>query len=122
MPFFLKRLLVQISMLSSRSILVKVECICNLKLKESLAVSLLVVNDAKITTKYFTSLYIGVCKVDKIGLKGGQLSTHFCCTLQESYIIPGLFPTGFKCLPLSSDMLIEQQAFYKCNQYVFLDY
>ena len=50
---------------------------------------LLVVNGSKIGTKYFTSLYVSVCKAYKIGLKGGQPSTHFPCTLQKPYIIPG---------------------------------
>ena len=30
---------------------------------------LLLVNGCKIGTKYFASLYIGVCKADRIGLK-----------------------------------------------------
>ena len=34
------------------------------------AVYLLVVNGSKIGTKYFASLYVGVCKVDEIGIKG----------------------------------------------------
>ena len=44
------------------------------KLNESLTQYLLVVNDSKIGTK---SLYVGVCKADKIGVKAGQPSTHF---------------------------------------------
>ena len=39
------------------------------KLNKSLTVYLLVVNGFKIGTKYFGSLYVGVCKADKIGLK-----------------------------------------------------
>ena len=46
-------------------------------LNESLTVYLLVVNGSKIGPKYFASLYVGVCKADKIGLKGGQPSTRF---------------------------------------------
>ena len=86
MVLFLKRLLVEISMVSSRGMLVKSESIskhplkllesCSTisgtKLNESLTVYLLVVNGSKIDTNYFKSLYVRVCKADKIGLKGGQ--------------------------------------------------
>ena len=116
MSLFLKRLLVQISMVSSRGMLVKSESISKLPMKllescstisvanlnESLTVYLLVVNGSKIGTKYLASLYVGVCKADKIGLKGGQPSTHFSCILQDPYIIPGLVTTGFRCLHLCS--------------------
>ena len=121
MSLFLKRLLVQISMISSRGMLVKGESISKLpmkllescsiisvtKLNESLTVYLLLVYGSKIGTKYFASLYIGVCKTDKIRLKGGQPSTYFLCTLQEPYIIRGLILTAFRCLRVSSDMLLE---------------
>ena len=104
MSLFLKRLLVQISMVSSRRMLVKRESISKLpitllescstisvaKLNESFTVYLLVVNGSKIGTKFFANLYVSVCKADKIGLKGGQPSTYFLCTLQEPHIIPGL--------------------------------
>ena len=53
------------------------------KSNKSLTLYLLLVNDSKIGTKYFANLYVGVCKADKIGLKGGQSSRHFLCTLQE---------------------------------------
>ena len=66
------------------------------KLNESLTVYLLVVTGSKLGTKYFASLYVGVCKAEKIGLKGGQRSTNFLCTLQKPYIIPGLVPTWFQ--------------------------
>ena len=80
-----KRLLVQISIVSSKLMLVKSESISKLsmkllesfstisvvKLSESLTVYLLSVNGSKIDTKYFASLYVGVCKADKIGLNGG---------------------------------------------------
>ena len=80
-----KRLLVQISIVSSKVMLVKSESISKLpmkllescstislvKLSESLTVYLLSVSGSKIGTKYFTSLYVGVCKADKIGLNGG---------------------------------------------------
>ena len=49
-------------------------------------------NGSKIGIKYFGSLYVGVCKADKIGLKGRQPSTHILCTLL--CIISGLIPTG----------------------------
>ena len=84
----LKNLLVQTSMVSSRGMLVKSESIFNLsmkllgscstisvaKLKESLSVYLVLVNGSKMGTKHFTSLYVGVCEADKIGLKEGQRS------------------------------------------------
>ena len=76
----------QISMVSSREMLVKSESISRLpmkllescspisvaKLNESLTVYLLVISGSKIGTKYFVSLYAGVCKADKIDQKGGQ--------------------------------------------------
>ena len=68
------------------------------KLKKSLTVYVLFVNDSKIGTKYFANLYLRVCKAEKIVLKGGQPSTHFLCVLQAPYNIPGLVPTGFRCL------------------------
>ena len=110
MPLFLKRFLVQISMVSLREMLVKSESISKLpmkllkscsvismaKLNESLTVYLLLVNRSNISTKYFASLYVGVCKDEKIGLKGGQASTHFLCNLQEPYVILGQAPIGFR--------------------------
>ena len=81
------------------------------KLNESLTVYLLLVNGSKTDTKDFASLYGGVCKADNIGLKGRQPSTHFLCTLQEPYIIPGLVPNGFTCFRVSSDMLFESTSF-----------
>ena len=78
-------------MVSLRGMLVKSELISMLpmkllescstnseaKLNESLTVYLLVVNGSNIGTKYFASLCVGVCKADKIGLKGGQPLIHF---------------------------------------------
>ena len=112
-------------MVSSSKMLVKIESISKLpmklliscstvsvaKLNESLTVYLLFVNDSKIGAEYFAGLYVGVCKPDKIGVKGGQPSTHFLCALQELYIIPGLVPAGFRCLRVSSDMLFETTSF-----------
>ena len=91
MSLFLKRLLVQISMVFSKGMFVKSDLISKLpmKLLEScstitaatlnkfLTVYLLVVYSSKIGTKYFARLYVGVCKADKIGLEGGQPLTHF---------------------------------------------
>ena len=125
MLLLLKRLLGQIPMVSSRGMLVKSESISKLpmkllkscstvsvaKLNESLTVYLLLVNGSKIGTKYSASFYVGVCKAYKIGLKGGQPSTHFLCTLLDPYIIPGLVPTGFRCHRVSSDMLLELTSF-----------
>ena len=74
---------------------------------------LLLVNGSKLGIKYFASLYLGACREDKIGLKGGQPLTRFLCTLQEIYIIPGLVFTGFRCLLVSSDMLLESTSFLK---------
>ena len=62
----------------------------------------LVVNSSKIGTKCFGNLYARVSKADKIGLKGEQPSTQFLCILQEPYLFPGLAPTGFRCLRVSS--------------------
>ena len=42
------------------------------ELSKSFTVHLLVVNGFEIGLKCFTSLYVGVCKADKIGLNGGQ--------------------------------------------------
>ena len=81
------------------------------KLNEPLTVYLLVVNGSKIAYKNFTRLYVGVCKADKIGLKGGKTSTHFLCTLKETYIIPGIVHTGFICLRVSTNMLLELTTF-----------
>ena len=68
-------------MVSSRGMLVKNESTSKLptKLLETcstisvakLTVYLLLVNCSKIGTKHLGSLYVGVCKADKIGLKGG---------------------------------------------------
>ena len=77
------------------------------RLNESLTVYLLLVNGSKIGTKYFASFYVGVCKADKIDLKSGQTPTQFLCTLQEPYIIPVLVLTSFRCIRLSSYMLLE---------------
>ena len=77
------------------------------KLSESLTVYLLILNGSKIGTKWLASLYVGVYKADKIGLKREQPLTQFLCILQGSYIFPGLVPTGFRCLCVSLDMLLE---------------
>ena len=37
----------------------------------------------------------------------------FLCTFQEPYIIPGLVFTDFRCLRVSSDMLLEPTSFLK---------
>ena len=125
MSLFLKRSLVQISMVSSRLMSAKNQTISKLpmmlqescstisveKLNESLAVYLLVVNGSKICTKNFSSLYASVYKEDKVGLKSVQPSKRFLCILQEPYRIPGLVHTGFRCLRVSSDMLPESASF-----------
>ena len=63
-----------------------------------MTVYLLLVNDSKIDTKYFASLYVGVYKADKFGLKSGQPSAHFYALYknQEPYIIPGLLSHWFQ--------------------------
>ena len=96
------------------------------KLNESLTVYLLLVNGSEIGTKYFASLYVGVCKANKFGLKDEKPSTHFLCTLQEPYIIPGLVLTGFTCLRVSLDMhhfLLTSplQKRSKCALTIFLE-
>ena len=115
----------QISMISSSEMLGKSESISKLpikllescstislaKLNKFLTLYLLVVNDSKRGTTYLASLDVGVCKANKIDLKGGQPSSHFLCTLQEPYIIPGLVPTGFRCPRVSLDMLLELTSF-----------
>ena len=79
MSLFLIRLLVKSESVSKLPMKLLKSCptISVAKLNESLTVYLLVLNGSKIGTKYFTCLYIGVCKADKIGLKGGQPSKHF---------------------------------------------
>ena len=77
------------------------------KLNESLTVYLFLVYSSKIDTKYFASLYVGVCKADKIGLKGGQPLTHFFTIT----IVPSVVPTGSRCLHLSPDMLLGSTSF-----------
>ena len=79
------------------------------KLNEYLSVFVLV-NGSKIGTKTFASLYV-VCKANKTGLNGRQSSTHFLCTLQETYIIPCLVTTDFRYLRVSSDILLESTSF-----------
>ena len=95
MSLFLKRLLVQILMVSSRGMLVKSESIAKLpmKLRESYStisvaevnkcwtMYLLIINGSNIGTKYFASLYVGVYKAYKACLKDGQPSAHFLWTL-----------------------------------------
>ena len=91
----------QIPMVLSTGMLVKSESIYSLpmklveswsiisvaKLKESLTAYLLVINDSKIGTRYFESLYVGACKADKIGLNGGELSTHFFFALYKNHTL-----------------------------------
>ena len=115
----------QISMISSSEMLGKSESISKLpikllescstislaKLNKFLTLYLLVVNDSKRGTTYLASLDVGVCKANKIGLKGEQPPPHFLCTLQEPYIIPGLVHIGFRCPRVSSDMLLELTSF-----------
>ena len=40
----------------------------------------------------FAILYDGVTIAERVGLKGGHLSTMFLCTLQRPYKTPGLEP------------------------------
>ena len=121
----LKRLLVQISMVSLREILVKIEsmsklpitllqsCSKNLveQLNKFLIVYLAVVDCSRIATKNFTNLYVGVCKTNKMVLKANQSLTNFLWTLQEPYIIPGIVPTGFKCLFVYLDRIFQSTNF-----------
>ena len=81
------------------------------KLSESLTAYLLVVNGSKLDTINFANLYVGVCKADKIGQKGGHPSKHFLCPFQEPDIIPGLVPTGFKCLCVFLEMVLGSTSF-----------
>ena len=91
MYLFLKMLLVQISMLSSRGTLVKSELMSKIPMKllescstisvanlnKSLIVYLLAVDSSKIRTKNFKSFNVGASKVDRIVLKDGQSSSQF---------------------------------------------
>ena len=70
-----------------------------------------VVNGSKTGTKYFASLYVDAWKVGIIELKGRQPLKHFLCTLQKPYIIIGLAPTGFRCLRVSTNVLLESTSF-----------
>ena len=45
-------------------------------------------------SKNFAILYDDVPIAEKMGLKGGHLSTMFLCTLPRPYKIPGLEPTA----------------------------
>ena len=74
---------------------------------ESLSVYSFLVKIFNIGTKNLEKLYVGVCKADRIGLNVGQPSTTYKFTLQNTYIVPGLFPTGFIELPISFDILLE---------------
>ena len=121
-------------MVPSRGMLVKSESISKLPMKllesystisvanlnKSLTVYLLVVNDSKIGTKYFLSLYVGVSKADKIGLKGGQPSTCFLCSLQDPCIISGLVPTGFRCLRVFGHAVRVKKLFINFINVLFL--
>ena len=80
---FFKGLLVKSESLSRVSMKLPESCstISVTKLNELLTLCLLVVNGSKIVTKCFLSLYVGVCKADKIGLKGTQPSAQFSCVL-----------------------------------------
>ena len=90
------------------------------KLNKSLTVYLLVVSGAKISTKYFLSLYVGVYKADKIGLKGGQPSTYFLWRLQYPYIISDLVPTGFRCLRVFGHAVRVNKLFINFINVLFL--
>ena len=63
--------------------------------KVSLTMNSLDVIESILGTKNFAILYDGVPIAEKMGLKGGHLSTMFLCTLQRPYRIPGLEPTAF---------------------------
>ena len=76
-------------------------------LNSTLTVYLVVDNGSKIGNKNFASVHVCACKADKIGMKGGKTSTHFLCTLKETYIIPGIVPTGFRRLCVSTGILFR---------------
>ena len=114
------------SMVSSRGMLLKSEPVSKLpmkllescstilagKLNESLTVYLLLVNGSKTDTKHFASLYVGVCKADKTGLKGRQPSTHLYAFYKNH--------TLFQFFVFLQTCCLSQQAFYKFYQWVFL--
>ena len=45
-------------------------------------------------TKNFAILYDGIPIAERMGLKGGHLTTMFLSTLQRPYKTPGLEPTA----------------------------
>ena len=87
-------------MVSSRGMLEKSESMSKLPMKllksystvsvaqlnESLIVYLLVLSSSKIGTKYFASLYVGVCKADKIGLKSDS-HRHIFYALHKNHTL-----------------------------------
>ena len=60
----------------------------------SLTVNSIDVTEVILKTKNFGTLYDGVPIAERMGLKGGHLSTMFSCTLQKPYKTPGLDPTA----------------------------
>ena len=79
--------------------------------KGYLTVYLLVNKGSKTGTKHFASLSVGVCKADKIGLKGGQPSTHFLCTLQETIHYSRSGSHWFHMFRVFSDRLLGSTSF-----------
>ena len=64
-----------------------------------------------IRTKTLVRLYVGVRKVRRISLNGGQPSTFCSGTLQSPSILPDVVPTGFIDLSISFDMLLKSTKF-----------
>ena len=64
-------------------------------------------------TKNVASLYVVVCKADKIGRNGRQTSTCSFSSLQFPYIILGLVPTGFTNLRIFFHILLQSTRFLK---------
>ena len=117
----------QISIVSSKGMLVSREftsklpikksgrwsTISSAKWKESYTVNSLVVKGFKIGTKNFADLSVGVFKTDKIGRNGGRSSTFALCTLHEPGITRGLLPTSFNDLPFFSVILVDSTSFLR---------
>ena len=131
---FLKGVLVQKSIVSSKETLVKRGSTSRIPIKDSesysiissakanvfFAVYWLLVKDFKIDTRNFTNLYVGVLIADKIDQKCGKLSMISLWTLQNPHITPGLVRTGLRDLLFSSDILLNATSFLKILSTRFL--
>ena len=70
-------------------------------------------------TKNLAMLSEAVCEADEIGLNGVQPSTCCLYTLQSPYIVPGLVPTNFIDVSVSSEILLQSIKFLKMVSILF---